>query len=41
VVAAKVLLDWVCPALKPQALPLSLTVNGGLVEQGSEAVRAT
>lgn len=39
--AAKVLLDRVCPPLKPQALPISLAVNGGLVEQGSEVIRAT
>lgn len=39
--AAKVLLDRVCPALKPQALPLSIVVNGGLVEQGGEVIRAT
>lgn len=41
VAAAKVLLDRVCPALKPQALPLSIVVNGGLVEQGGEVIRAT
>jgi Family of unknown function (DUF5681) len=41
VAAAKVLLDRVCPALKPQALPISLRVNGGLVEQGDEVIRAT
>ncbi|WP_411727785.1 DUF5681 domain-containing protein [Methyloglobulus sp.] len=39
--AAKVLLDRVCPPLKHQALPISLPVNGGLVEQGSEVIRAT
>lgn len=39
--AAKVLLDRVCPPLKPQALPISLAVNCGLVEQGSEVIRAT
>lgn len=41
VAAAKVLLDRVCPALKPQAFPLSLAVNGNLVEQGNEVIRAT
>jgi hypothetical protein len=41
VAAAKVLLDRVCPPLKPQALPLSLTANGSLVEQGNEVIRAT
>lgn len=41
VAAAKVLLDRVCPPLKPQALPLSLIVNGSLVEQGNEVIRAT
>jgi hypothetical protein len=39
--AAKVLLDRVCPALKPQALPLSLPVNGTLAEQGGEIIKAT
>ncbi|MGJ0485122.1 MAG: DUF5681 domain-containing protein [Methylomicrobium sp.] len=39
--AAKVLLDRVCPALKPQALPISLPVNGSLADQGAEIIRAT
>ncbi|MDD5269459.1 MAG: DUF5681 domain-containing protein [Methylococcales bacterium] len=39
--AAKVLLDRICPALKPQAMPISLPVNGTLVEQGNEIIRAT
>ncbi|MGZ8237133.1 MAG: DUF5681 domain-containing protein [Methylobacter sp.] len=39
--AAKVLLDRVCPALKPQAMPISLPVNGSLTEQGGEIIRAT
>jgi len=41
VAAAKVLLDRVCPPLKPQALPVSLPVNGSLAEQGGEIIRAT
>ena len=39
--AAKVLIDRVCPPLKPQALPISLPVNGSLTEQGVEIIRAT
>jgi len=39
--AAKVLLDRVCPALKPQAMPVSLPVNGSLTEQGGEIIKAT
>jgi hypothetical protein len=41
VAAAKVLIDRVCPPLKPQALPVSLPVNGSLTEQGEEIIRAT
>jgi hypothetical protein len=37
VAAAKVLLDRVCPPLKPQALPIALPVNGSLTEQGLQA----
>jgi hypothetical protein len=39
--AAKVLLDRVCPPLKPQAMPICLPVNGSLAEQGNEIIRAT
>ena len=39
--AAKVLLDRVCPTLKPQAMPISLPVNGSLAEQGGEIIKAT
>jgi hypothetical protein len=39
--AAKVLLDRVCPPLKPQALTISLPVNGSLADQGAEIIRAT
>ena len=39
--AAKVLLDRCCPTLKPQALPISLPVNGSLAEQGNEIIKAT
>jgi len=38
--AAKVLLDRVCPPLKPQAMPICLPVNGSLAEQGNEIIRA-
>jgi len=41
VAAAKVLLDRICPALKPQAMPISLPTNGTLAEQGSEIIKAT
>ena len=41
VTATKVLLDRVCPALKPQAMPISLPVNGSLAEQGGEIIKAT
>ncbi len=41
VAAAKVLLDRVCPALKPQAMPICLPVNGSLAEQGGEIIKAT
>ena len=39
--AAKVLLDRVCPPLKPQAVPISVPVNGTLSEQGDEIIKAT
>ncbi|MFZ2170946.1 MAG: DUF5681 domain-containing protein [Methylococcaceae bacterium] len=39
--AAKLLIDRVCPALKPQAMPIFLPVNGTLTEQGSEIIKAT
>jgi len=39
--AAKILLDRICPSLKPQAMPISLPVNGSLVEQGGEIIKAT
>jgi hypothetical protein len=41
VTAAKVLLDRCCPALKPQAMPINLPVNGSLAEQGGEIIKAT
>lgn len=41
VAAAKVLIDRVCPPLKPQAMPISLPVNGTLADQGGEIIRAT
>lgn len=39
--AAKVLLDRICPPLRPQALPIALPVNGSLTEQGNEIIKAT
>jgi Family of unknown function (DUF5681) len=39
--ACKLILDRVCPTIKPVALPINLPVNGGLVEQGGEVIRAT
>ena len=39
--AAKILIDRLCPTIKPVALPINLPVNGGLVEQGGEVIRAT
>ena len=39
--AAKLILDRVCPAIKPQTLPINLPVNGSLAEQGNEIIRAT
>ncbi|WP_019864986.1 DUF5681 domain-containing protein [Methylovulum miyakonense] len=39
--AAKVLLDRVCPTLKPQAMPINVPVNGTLSEQGGEIIKAT
>jgi hypothetical protein len=39
--AAKVLLDRVCPALKPQAVPISLPFVESLAGQGNEIIRAT
>lgn len=39
--AAKVLLDRICPPLRPQALAISLPVNGPLSEQGNEIIKAT
>ena len=41
VAAAKILLDRVCPTLRPQAMSISLPVNGSLAEQGDEIIKAT
>ena len=41
VAAAKVLIDRVCPPLKPQALPINLPANGSLADQGKEIIKAT
>ena len=39
--AIKLILDRVCPPIKPQALPISLPVSHSLAEQGNEIIRAT
>lgn len=39
--ACKLIMDRVCPTIKQVALPINLPVNGGLVEQGGEVIRAT
>jgi hypothetical protein len=39
--AIKLILDRVCPALKPQAVPISLPVCDSLAGQGQEVIRAT
>jgi hypothetical protein len=39
--AAKLILDRVCPAIKPQALPVNLPIVESLTGQGSEIIRAT
>ena len=41
VAAAKVLLERVCPALKLQAMPVSIPLAGSLAQQGDEIIRAT
>jgi len=39
--AIKLVLERVCPALKPQAVPISLPVCDSLAGQGQEVIRAT
>jgi Family of unknown function (DUF5681) len=39
--ACKLIMDRVCPTIKPVALPINQATNGGLVEQGNEVIRAT
>jgi Family of unknown function (DUF5681) len=39
--ACKILLDKICPNLRSQALPITLAIDGGLVEQGNEIIKAT
>jgi hypothetical protein len=39
--AIRLILDRVCPALKPQAVPISLPVSNSLAEQGNEIIKAT
>ena len=39
--AAKVLLDRVCPTLKPQAMPVNIPIGATLPETGGNVVNAT
>lgn len=39
--AIKLVLERVCPALKPQATPINLPVSNSLAQQGNEIIRAT
>ena len=39
--AAKVLLDRVCPTLKPQAMPVNISIGATLPETGGNVVDAT
>jgi hypothetical protein len=39
--AAKVLLDRVCPTLRPQALPINIETGANLPETGSNVLNAT
>ncbi|MDO9213450.1 MAG: DUF5681 domain-containing protein [Methylococcales bacterium] len=39
--AIKLVLERVCPALKPQTVPISLPVSDSLAGQGNEIIRAT
>jgi len=39
--AIKLVLERVCPALKPQAVPISLPFCDSLAEQGNEIIKAT
>jgi hypothetical protein len=41
VAAAKVLLERVCPTLKPMATPVNIQIAGTLAQQGDEIIRAT
>jgi hypothetical protein len=39
--AAKILLDRVCPPLKPQALPVNIPSEGTLADQGNSVIKET
>jgi hypothetical protein len=39
--AIKLILDRVCPAIKPQSLPISLPIVESLAGQGNEIIKAT
>jgi len=40
VTAAKILMDRVCPSLKPEAMPVSLVFQESLALQGNEIIKA-
>ena len=40
VAAAKILMDRVCPSLKPEALPINLVFQESLALQGNEIIKA-
>ena len=39
--AAKILIDRLCPTIKPVALPINLPADGNLVDQGNRVIEAT
>ena len=41
VAAAKILMDRVCPSLKPEAMPINLVFQESLALQGNEIIKAT
>jgi hypothetical protein len=40
VAAAKILMDRVCPSLKPEAMPINLVFQESLAAQGNEIIKA-
>ena len=41
VAAAKILMDRVCPSLKPESMPINLVFQESLAAQGNEIIKAT